>query len=124
MGVPENPPAFPASAADCNGYEGSPGMTLRDWFAGQAIPGAMDLAVQACLATGKPTPPGTVAATAYDIADAMLAQRQGVQPAPVPPPGNSVAEIAGMRAAGIANIVNGTCTSCEKTAAECQCIPF
>jgi hypothetical protein len=31
-------PAFPEVPGDCNGYEGRPGMTLRDYFAAQALP--------------------------------------------------------------------------------------
>lgn len=58
------------------------GMTLRDWFAGQAIPAAVQIILhpQAKLAGGNPGP-GHVALTAYDIADAMLAARtEGRQP--------------------------------------------
>ena len=66
----ENPPAFPEVPGDFNGYEGRSGMTLRDWFAGQALacvyrrflpdsdPSLDDLALQA-----------------YAIADAMLVER-------------------------------------------------
>ncbi len=31
----DNPPAFPEVPGDFNAYEGRPGMSLRDWFAGQ-----------------------------------------------------------------------------------------
>lgn len=41
---------------------------------------------------------------------------------PVPKP--TAAEIARWREKGIANIVNGTCTSCDLSAAECSCLPF
>jgi len=30
-------PAFPEVPGKCNGYQGIPGMTLRDYFAGQAL---------------------------------------------------------------------------------------
>ena len=53
-----NPPAFPKGRND--------GMTLRDWFAGQA------------LASMKMYPtytPDYIARNAYDIADAMLRER-------------------------------------------------
>ncbi|WP_426163024.1 hypothetical protein [Sandarakinorhabdus sp. DWP1-3-1] len=33
----DNPFAFPEVPGDCNAYEGRSGMTLRDWFAGQAL---------------------------------------------------------------------------------------
>jgi hypothetical protein len=43
----------------------SPGMTLRDWFAGQALAGAINTAL----------PPRVLAYKAYDLADAMIAAR-------------------------------------------------
>ncbi len=61
---PENPPAFPTHP----GWSGAPGMTLRDWFAGQALAGMM-----AC-----PTISGDyllLAEHSYAAADAMLAER-------------------------------------------------
>jgi hypothetical protein len=63
-------PAFPVScAADGTplraSYQDTDGMSLRDWFAGQALTG-----VQAPTAEG-------VAAAAYRVADAMLAAREG-----------------------------------------------
>jgi hypothetical protein len=59
---PNNPAAFPD-----NGYYGK-GMTLRDWFAGQAL--AHDY-------TGdEGTEPAKIALWAYQVADAMLAARE------------------------------------------------
>lgn len=57
------------------------GMSLRDWFAGQALPLVMDTAPSTGI--GKDVPPaelrGAIAAVAatwaYAIADAMLAER-------------------------------------------------
>lgn len=79
---PENPPAFPVSSID--GFT-QHGMTLRDWFAGQAI---MGICAGLC---SHPTSPDTdparppramdkfiyshAAHDAYTIADAMLAER-------------------------------------------------
>lgn len=75
----ENPRAFPRqldgdelhiSSTQC-------GMTLRDWFAGQAI-GSVIRAMQAGFIADHPVAgggPTGFAATAYDIADAMLATR-------------------------------------------------
>ena len=66
MSASENPPAFP------NILPGSmlehPGMTLRDWFAGQAAGG---------LCAHKFGPPSwdNIARDAYIVADAMLAER-------------------------------------------------
>lgn len=63
-----SPPAFPA--ANIGGWSQS-GMSLRDWFAGQALAGfaASDAAI------GK-WHDGTVAKCAYEVADAMLAERE------------------------------------------------
>jgi hypothetical protein len=38
MSAPENPPAFPVAMIP-EWQEGSPGMSLRDWFAGRALAG-------------------------------------------------------------------------------------
>lgn len=62
-------PAFPRAALgeDCGKpYGQQEGMSLRDWFAGQALAGQD-------VDTGSP---GTTAAWAYRIADAMLAARE------------------------------------------------
>jgi hypothetical protein len=58
-------PAFPAKAA--NGY-GPDGMSLRDWFAGQAV-AALIARHRADVAWGD------IAPTAYATADAMLKAR-------------------------------------------------
>lgn len=59
--------AFPM-ASDLIGH--SPGMTLRDWFAGQALTGL--------LANGEAVAWRTLASQAYSAADAMLeAQAKG-----------------------------------------------
>lgn len=73
----ENPPAFPLYApGDTNAPSyGQSGMTLRDWFAGQALvalaaqPQGNDWGFE-----GKAHGP-LVARKAYAIADAMLAER-------------------------------------------------
>jgi hypothetical protein len=63
MSEPKNGgPAFPYTSPD--GMWGNKGMTLRDWFAGQAIAGAAKY------------DPATTAQNAYVIADAMLAERE------------------------------------------------
>lgn len=70
-------PAFPQS--DLSGYgmgpaeSGNGGMTLRDWFAGQALAGLMPVCQHDTIAPG--TWPQHIARNAYEVADAMLAAR-------------------------------------------------
>lgn len=49
------------------------GMTLRDWFAGQALAGLMPVCQHDTIAPG--TWPQHIARNAYEVADAMLAAR-------------------------------------------------
>ncbi|WP_293921088.1 hypothetical protein [Sphingobium sp. UBA5915] len=74
----DNPSAFPEVPGDFNAYEGRPGMTLRDWFAGQAV-GAVVRQCAGDAAFGYPDGVSSMeqlfAAKAYAIADAMLAER-------------------------------------------------
>lgn len=57
--------AFPCGVP---GFEGSPGMSLRDWFAGQAVVGLLQ---------SRAVPNATMyAKDAYRVADAMLAERE------------------------------------------------
>lgn len=77
MTKPENPPAFPSSEEHPS-YDIPMhhfGMSLRDWFAGQALASTMRLV------TGYESEPGegmaqTFARRAYELADAMLAERK------------------------------------------------
>ena len=64
-------PAFPVTVPDKYGRAPS-GMTLRDWFAGQALPVVHHHG-------GRYGPQGLkqVAEQAYEVADAMLAARKG-----------------------------------------------
>lgn len=67
----DNPKAFPSGSR----YSGDLGMTLRDWFAGQALTSTMRLV------TGHESEPGegmaqTFARRAYELADAMLEARK------------------------------------------------
>jgi hypothetical protein len=65
----ENPPAFPRD----HRHIGHNGMTLRDWFAGQALVGLMANSVHDhCPLFGDGLP---FARDAYAVADAMLAER-------------------------------------------------
>ena len=62
---PENPQAFPTGDHTHGGHDG---MTLRDWFAGQAM--------QGMLADGSAWETAKLARDAYKAADAMLAERE------------------------------------------------
>ncbi len=85
-------PAFPMRERtvriDCNGCRevehGSPGMSLRDWFAGQALAGVLTTKVIATAHKdgGKSGLDGfeVAAILAYGYADAMLAERAKVTP--------------------------------------------
>lgn len=61
--------AFPLHVADGSDGFWSNGMSLRDWFAGQALAGLLARGVDAGI------PWGVLAEGAYRIADAMLAER-------------------------------------------------
>ena len=61
---PKNPDAFPCD----NKSEGYSGMTLRDYFAAKVITGAWQ--------TISPGSQSELAKRAYEIADAMLNQRE------------------------------------------------
>lgn len=74
-------PAFPVTA----GHEVySIGMTLRDWFAGQALAGMMDYACKAPMISdnqdGANKNLANSARLAYAFADAMIAQSQKQEP--------------------------------------------
>jgi hypothetical protein len=60
-----------------------------------------------------------------DVCEAEFCQHNivGVYFAP-PVPKLTAAEVARWKERGVANIVNGTCTSCDLSAAECACLPF
>jgi len=64
-----NPPAFPRSGGRL--VKDQEGMTLRDYFAGQALTGWL-----ARLAPNSVTDTRVVAKDAYAFADAMLAERE------------------------------------------------
>lgn len=64
-------PAFPGGGF---ASQYNPGMSLRDWFAGQAAAGYMAHTGPYGLSSG----PDGVAERSYQIADAMLAERERV----------------------------------------------
>jgi hypothetical protein len=65
-------PAFPISRENESWH--SPGMSLRDWFAGQALAGILS-----GLPVGKEVPDPWLARECYRAADAMLAFRNQPQ---------------------------------------------
>ncbi|GGD11867.1 hypothetical protein [Aureimonas glaciei] len=81
MSINDGGPAFPEAVAvgpSGDVYPGMGGMSLRDWFAGQALPAVAERA----LIHGKEVGDKTIsemlsgiAGASYDIADAMLAAR-------------------------------------------------
>jgi hypothetical protein len=84
--IDDGGPAFPqrvhyiGEKGDPSVEWGSPGMSLRDWFAGQALTGlcANGEVVPECVTTdsGAPNPKSlNIAITAYFVADAMLLAR-------------------------------------------------
>ena len=64
----DNPPAFPL-ASDIIGHH--EGMTLRDWFAGRMVTGYLS----SYQGSVHPDEAATIAKLAYQMADAMLAER-------------------------------------------------
>ena len=66
-------PAFPNN--DQNGCAFA-GMTLRDWFAGMALPGVIN---KGGLFDSDEVPRNEIAEYCYRMADAMLAAREGKQ---------------------------------------------
>jgi hypothetical protein len=82
MNKPDGGPAFPCendplAFAQSGGTMRTPqGMTLRDYFAAAALPVCLDLQLAATRATGDTTNAARkTAMAAYNLADAMLAER-------------------------------------------------
>lgn len=73
--------AFPCEGGDLSGLRPDPGMTLRDWFAGQ-IAGhlAASTGIGAVVKETGKTATELVAKASYRYADAMLKAREGVAP--------------------------------------------
>ncbi len=76
MSKPDNPQAFPVAIpeTDIKDVEHIAGMTLRDYFAGQAMMGCMDWTRDSAEYQDADEWSRAVAA-AYAMADAMLAER-------------------------------------------------
>lgn len=73
----ENPPAFPNTGNSTWSLQPAEGMTLRDWFAGQALPSALVGATDLDTMTPNERKQiwGSVAGIMYELADAMIAER-------------------------------------------------
>lgn len=84
MSTRDGGPAFPVDLMDMDSmgemrvrYQ-EPGMSLRDWFAGQALPAVMaaQIEVSKTLGIASQDSLGDAARGAYEVADAMLAARE------------------------------------------------
>ena len=78
MSVIKNPPAFPSEQHETQDGTWNQtycdGMSLRDWFAGQAIAGLLS-SFQGVNCVGNETKTQGYARRAYEYADAMLSAR-------------------------------------------------
>jgi len=74
--------AFPFEGGTNNGYSPAPGMTLRDWFAGQALPAVLCRLYQIADRDGRTFENvyAVAASASQEVADAMLAAREGETP--------------------------------------------
>lgn len=72
--IDDGGPAFPTEPNTQDGFYAHHGMSLRDWFAGQALAGLIAQSGGTALA-GDPI---AAARWSYQMADAMLAARKGV----------------------------------------------
>jgi hypothetical protein len=77
-GFNDGGPAFPLAYTETNEHGVQfpfthPGMSMRDWFAGQVAAGIAAFSGTAGVSYG----PGEIAGRAYQVADAMIAAREG-----------------------------------------------
>jgi hypothetical protein len=76
MSMKDGGPAFPWEDDSPHGKVIGRGMTLRDYFAGQALAGSLGVVVGAPSSAKDPKALQTVAVFCYAMADAMLAARE------------------------------------------------
>lgn len=69
-------PAFPVTSEFVKNAPSLNGMSLRDWFAGQALPSVIEEYARLNPGIGTEHLPRNCAGHAYRIADAMLAERE------------------------------------------------
>lgn len=67
--------AFPLHPGIAPDWTASTGMTLRDWFAGQALTAIVTVCIHDTRENGETTKQ-MIARKAYEVADAMLAARE------------------------------------------------
>lgn len=75
--IKDGGPAYPYTQSNgCN--DGAPGLSLRDHFASHALTGLLHFWALTCSKTGEIRDPkaDVMAEIAYELADAMLAQRE------------------------------------------------
>lgn len=72
-------PAFPAEGGSDSGPHANPGMTLLDYFAASALAHLSQPLLTAMYATGTIPNRDDVAALCYQIAAAMLAEKQRLE---------------------------------------------
>jgi hypothetical protein len=81
--APYNPPAFPSVCLGDPGHPSSePGMSLRDYFAGEALPQTILLVLESvpgCSPTDNGGFAAAVAHLSYQMADAMLVERMAAR---------------------------------------------
>jgi hypothetical protein len=74
---PDSGPAFPFVVDHGDKVQAFFGMSMRDWFAGQALNACYDRVVRTCAVEGWPENwRYSVAQEAYQMADAMLKARE------------------------------------------------
>ena len=73
--APTGGPAFPGKAFTKSGHPNGESMSLRDWFAGQALAGLLAGRSYDHALTDPGGVKGAAASDAYKVADAMLAAR-------------------------------------------------
>jgi hypothetical protein len=75
--IDDGGPAFPRTGTDGT-IQPQSGMTLRDWFAGQSLTSiGNEYVAHGEITEGARLHAATLAAHAYNIADAMIAAREG-----------------------------------------------
>lgn len=77
--IDDGGPAFPCEGGGQSGLHAAPGMTLREWFAGQTLSGLVSRADggYSSYSLGDPEDVALLAQRAVQIADALLRELKG-----------------------------------------------